>query len=94
MSAKPKKFTEEIFIKKCFRDKGYEIRITLSIAAFELKLLSIIRPPAKPVCGIRDPLGLSYLSHLRVARSKSNFLKFEHNFKDTINSMCPTNDGI
>ena len=57
-------------------------------------LLSIIRPPAKPVFGIHDPLGLSYLSQIRVGLSKLNFHKFKHNFKDTINSMCPTNDGI
>ena len=71
-----------------------EIRITPSIAAFKSKLLSIIRPPAKPVFGIHDPLGLSYLSQIRVGLSKLNFHKFKHNFKDTINPMCPTNDGI
>ena len=26
--------------------------------------------------------------------SKLNFHKFKHNFKDTINPMCPVNDGI
>ena len=26
--------------------------------------------------------------------SKLNFHKFKHNFRDTINPMCPTNDGI
>ena len=46
-----------------------EIRITPSIAAFKSKLLSIIRPPAKPVFGIHDPLGLSYLSQIRVGLS-------------------------
>ena len=71
-----------------------EIRTTPSIAAFKSKLLSIIRPPAKPVFGIHDPLGLSYLSQIRVGLSKLNFHKFNHNFKDTINPMCPTNDGI
>ena len=51
-------------------------------------------PPAKSVFGIHDPIGLSYLTQLRVALSKLNFHKFKHNFRDTINPMCPTNDGI
>ena len=44
--------------------------------------------------GIYDPKGLSYLTQLRVGLSKLNFHKFKHNFRDTINPMCPTSDGI
>ena len=58
------------------------------------KLLSKIRPPAKSVFGIHDPIGLSYLTQLRVGLSKLNLHKFKHNFRDTINPMCPSNDGI
>ena len=54
----------------------------------------MIRPPAKSVFGIHDPIGLSYLTQLRVGLSKLCFHKFKHNFKDSINPMCPTNDGI
>ena len=71
-----------------------EIRNVPPIAMFKTKLLSIIRPPAKSIFGIHDPIGLSYLSQIRVGLSKLNFHKFKHNFKDTINPMCPTNDGI
>ena len=56
--------------------------------------MSIIRPPAKSVFGIYDPLGLSYLSQIRVGLSKLNCHKFKHNFRDTVNPMCPMNDGI
>ena len=31
---------------------------------------------------------------LRVGLSKLNFHKFKHNFRDTINPMCQTSDGI
>ena len=31
---------------------------------------------------------------LRMGLCKLNFHKFKHNFKDTINPMCPVNDGI
>ena len=72
-----------------------EIRLTPSLAVFKTKLLSKIRPPpAKPVFGIQDPTGLSYLSQIRVGLSRLNFHKFKQNFRDTVNLMCPTNDGI
>ena len=71
-----------------------EIRNVPSIAIFKSKLLAMIRPPAKSVFGIHDPIGLSYLSQIRVGLSKLNFHKFKHNFKDAINPMCPANDGI
>ena len=48
----------------------------------------------KSVFRIHDPTGLSYLTQLRVGLSKVNFHKFKHNFRDTINPMCPSNDGI
>ena len=71
-----------------------ELRLSPSIAVFKKKLLSIIRPPAKSVYGIHNPKGLSHLTQLRVGLSKLNFHKFKHNFRDTINLMCPTSDGI
>ena len=71
-----------------------EIRLAPSVAAFKKKLLSKIRPVPKSVFRIHDPTGLSYLTQLRVGLSKLNFHKFKHNFRDTINPMCPSNDGI
>ena len=54
----------------------------------------MVRPPAKSVFGIHDPLGLSYLSQLRVGLSKLKFHKFKQKLKNTLNPLCPTNDGI
>ena len=71
-----------------------EIRTAPSVDIFKEKLLSKIRPPAKSVFGIHDPIGLSYLTQLRVGLSKLNLHKFKHNFRDTINPMCSSNDGI
>ena len=71
-----------------------EIRLAPSVAVFKKKLLSIIRPPAKSFFGIHDPIGLSHLCQLRVGLSKLKFHKFKHNFRDTINPLCPSNDGI
>ena len=71
-----------------------EIRLASSVTVFKKKLLSIIRPPAKSVFGIHDPMGLSHLTQLIVGLSKLSFHKFRHNFKDTVNPMCLTNDGV
>ena len=71
-----------------------EIRLAPSVGIFKKKLISIIRPLAKSVFGIHDPIGLSYLTQLRVGLSKLCFHKFKHNFRDSINPMCPSNDGI
>ena len=51
-------------------------------------------PLPKSVFRIHDPTGLAYLTQLRVGLSKLNFHKFKHNFRDTVNPMYPTNDGI
>ena len=77
-----------------WNDLDPEIRLAPSVAVFKKQLLSIIRPPVRSIFGIHDPKGLSYLTQLRVGLSKLKLHKFEHNFRDTINPMCPTNDGI
>ena len=43
---------------------------------------------------MHDPKGLSNLTQLKVCPSKSNLHKVKNNFKDTLNPMCATNDGI
>ena len=53
-----------------------------------------IWPPSKPVYGIHDPKGLAILTQLRVGLSKLNFHKFRHNFRDTIDPMCPAKYGV
>ena len=96
MRARTEKF-KSTFYPNCLSEWNKlepELRLAPSIAVFKKKLLSMIRPPAKSVFGIHDPKGLSYLTQLRVGLSKLNFHKFKHNFRDTINPMCPTSDGI
>ena len=96
LNARTEKF-KSTFYPNCLSEWNKlepELRGAPSIAVFKKKLLSIIRPPAKSVYGIHDPKGLSHLTQLRVGLSKLNFHKFKHNFRDTINPMCPTSDGI
>ena len=37
--------------------------------------------------------GLAFLTQLWADLSKLNFHKFRHNFKDTVNPLCPGSDG-
>ena len=71
-----------------------EVRQAPSLSVFKSKILALIRPLSKPVCGIHDPKGLAILTQLRVGLSKLNFHKFRHNFSETIDPMCPANDGV
>ena len=43
---------------------------------------------------INDPKCLAILTQIRVGLSKQNFYKFRHNFRDAIDPMCPSNDGV
>ena len=73
-----------------------ETRDAPSLGIFKAELNKIIRPAPKQVFGIHDPnfKGLATLTQLRIGLSALNFHKFRHNFKDTLNPMCPINDGV
>ena len=71
-----------------------EIRNAPSVTAFKHKLILKIRPFERSIYSIPDPIGVPYLSQIRVRLSKLNLHKFKHNFKDTINPFCPANDGV
>ena len=77
-----------------WNEVDHEIRLSLLVATFTKKLLAKIRPPARSTFGIHDPIGLFYLTQLRVELSKLYLHKFRHNFRDSINPMCSITDGI
>ena len=70
------------------------LKASSSVSLFKAKLLVLIRPNAKSVYGIHDPVGLSYLTQLRVSLRKLILHTFKHNFRDAIDAMCLSNDGI
>ena len=61
---------------------------------FVLSPILDIKCPSKKVYNIHDLKGLSILRQHRVGLRKLNFHKFKHNFSDTLNPLCPINDGI
>ena len=85
------------FYPHCLSDRNKLDRsITSSslLSNFNIKLLKLIHPLPKPVYSIYEPIGVAILTQLRVGLSKLSSHKFIHNFKETINPMCPLNDGI
>ena len=96
LKARTEKFTST-FYPNCLSEWNKlepELRLAPSTAALKKKLLSIIRSLHNLSLVFKIQKELSYLTQLRVGLSKLNFHKFKHNFRDTINPMCPTNDGI
>ena len=67
---------------------GRELRNTTSISSFKKALLVFIRPKSHSVFNIIDPIGLKFLSRLRLNLSHLREHKFHHNFLDTINPLC------
>ena len=57
-------------------------------------LLSLFRPPPKPIYGIHDPVTLRLLFQLRVGLSKLRYHKKRHNFLDTPTDQCLCKTGI
>ena len=59
-----------------------------------LKILKFIRPLPNSIFNIHNPLGIKYLTRLRVGFSHLKEHKFRHNFQDSIDPMCNCGSGI
>ena len=64
------------------------IRNSESIAIFKCRLLSSIRPMQSNVSNIFDPIGLKFLTRLRLDFNHLNEHRFRHNFQDCLNPLC------
>ena len=64
------------------------IRNSESISAFKNKLISLIRPCQNSVFNIFDPIGLKFLTRLRLGFSHLNEHRFRHNFENCLNPLC------
>ena len=59
-----------------------------SVSLFKKSILSFIRPNSFSVYNVHDPIGLKYLTRLRLNLSHLREHKFRHNFLDTVNPLC------
>ena len=58
------------------------------ISIFKSRLLSFIRPLKSNVYNIFDPIGLKFLTCLRLGFSHLNEHRFRHNLQDCMNPLC------
>ena len=66
------------------------IRNADSFKVFKKHLLRFIRPMPNSIYNIHNPLGVKYLTRLRIGFS---YLK-EHNFQDSVDPMCSCSSGL
>ena len=59
-----------------------------SFLMFRNSLLKIGRPMQNSIYNIHDPVGIKYLTRLRLGLSHLNEHKFRHNFQDCLNPLC------
>ena len=70
------------------------IRSADSFKVFKKRLLSFIRPMPNSIYNIHNPLGVKYLTRLRIGFSHLKEHKFKHNFQDSVDPMCSCSSGI
>jgi hypothetical protein len=68
------------------------IKTSPSINIFKKRFMAFFGVIPNPVYGILNPLGLKYLTRLRVGLSHLRVHKFHHNFSDTIHPFCSCNE--
>ena len=64
------------------------LRNAKSFLIFRNSLLKIGRPMQNSIYNIHDPVGIKYLTRLRLGLSHLNEHKFRHNFQDYLNLLC------
>ena len=98
--ALPRQRTEAFknsFIPHCislWNNLDEETRGSASLSIFKTRLISFVRPAKKRIFGIHNPAGLHLLTQLRVGLSNLREHRFRHNFRDTTDPMCLSNDGV
>ena len=64
-----------------------------SFDIFKKRILDSIRPLPHSVFNIHNPLGIKYLTRLRIGFSHLKEHKFRHNFQDSVDPMCCCGSG-
>ena len=70
------------------------IRNADSFKVFKKLLLSFIRPIPNSIYNMHNPLGVKYLTTLRIGFSHLKEHIFKHNFQDSVDLMCSCSSGI
>ena len=65
-----------------------------SFEVFKKRLLSFIRPMPNSIYNIHNPLGVKYLTRLRIGFSHLKEHKFKYNFQGSLDPVCSCSSGI
>ena len=73
---------------KIWNSIGIDFAHLKSYPSFKNRITNLIRPSARSIFGIYDPIGLKFLYQLRVGLSPLKSHKHRHNFQDTPVDLC------
>ena len=65
-----------------------------SFDVFKKRILKFIRPLPNSISNIHNPLGIKYLTRIRVGLSHIKEHKFRHHFQDSVDPMCSCGSGV
>ena len=70
------------------------IRNSASLNVFKGRLLQFVRPLENSVFTCHNPIGIKYLTRLRLGLSNLRYHKFKHDFLDTVDPLCSCSTAI
>ena len=73
---------------KSLNNIGHDFCSSQSLSLFKTNIINLVRPQARPIYGIHDPVGVKFLFQLRIGLSPLKLHKKRHNFDDTPNDWC------
>ena len=73
---------------KSLNNIGPDFCSSQSLSLFKTNIINLVRPQARSIYGIHDPVGVKFLFQLRIGLSPLKLHKKRHNFDDTPNDWC------
>ena len=70
------------------------IRKSTSLNIFKSRLLWFVRPLENSAFTCHNPIGITYLTRMRLEFSHLRYHKFKHGFLDAIDPLCSCSTGI
>ena len=70
------------------------IRNSTSLNVFKGRLLQFVRPLENSVFTCHNPIGIKYLTRIRLGFSHLRYHKFKHGFLDATDPLCSCRTGI
>ena len=70
------------------------VRHSASLNVFKSRLLQFVRPLENSVFTCHNPIGIKYLTRLKLGFSHLCYHKFKHGFLDTVDPLCSCSTAI